>query len=224
MILAIAASIFVTRFQGQSWRYSLVGLNRLASILRDSFLLNVRKLIIMARHNLIHFLLYNMKAQYPPGGLTPHLNTAAYDDFHYHEEPEDLFSDLENMRGQVLALLEAPLTAEQDARLDDYLTCTLARLFYGSSLIERAGSSLDITLQISQKIYLLYDDLKEDLLKKNLLATPFRVQKAYHEIAQHCHALTHILNAILKSGQPWDPNYGTKKKVAGQAAGTALAH
>lgn len=33
-----------------------------------------------------------------------------------------------------------------------------------------------------------------------------------------------ILNAILKSGQPWDSDCGIKKKVAGQAAGNALAH
>jgi transposase len=32
-----------------------------------------------------------------------------------------------------------------------------------------------------------------------------------------------ILNAILKSGQPWDPDYGTKKKAARQTAGNALA-
>lgn len=104
----------------------------------------------------------------------------AYDRFRFDEDPDDLFAEVEALRSKV-------------AQNTDYLIETLAHVVYGSNYIEKAGSDMDTTLNICNKIFHgedLAEEADEDLPQET------------REVIQHCRAMSHHINETVVADKP----------------------
>lgn len=168
----------------------------------------------MSNLNWISALRSIMLERFPPGELALCFDTDGYNDYHYEDEPEDLFACIEGMRGRIIALLQDHDLTDQEATLDEHLSDTLVRLIHGSNLIENAGSSLAITRALSSRIFHghpvqepsphepLFDDLKAYLIEQNRSSDHAGVLKSYYQVTQHCHALAFLINEVLIADKP----------------------
>ncbi|GAB7343923.1 hypothetical protein MBLNU457_1876t1 [Dothideomycetes sp. NU457] len=104
----------------------------------------------------------------------------AYDWTHFDEDPDDLFASVETLRTKV-------------AQNTDYLVETLAHVVYGSNFIEKAGSSKDVTLEISNKIF-----RGEELAEEADEELPQDVR----EVIQHCRAFSHHIAETVVQDKP----------------------
>jgi len=127
----------------------------------------------------------------------------AYDWVRYDDDPEDHFAATESLHANA-------------AQSEDYIADTLARVVYGSNLIERAGSTLEVTTAISNKIFrghnppeeeitqrdAEYHEIRTDLLERNQPATHVDVLHTRREIVQHCLVLGHHIASTVLANAP----------------------
>jgi fido (protein-threonine AMPylation protein) len=92
----------------------------------------------------------------------------------------------------------------------------LARLVYGSNMIESAGNSLSITAKLCQAVFrgeevnigiderdADYKEHLEHLLAANRLADHEHAIRSRREIVQHAQALNHVIDQIVVKKAPW---------------------
>jgi len=104
----------------------------------------------------------------------------AYGGQHFDDDPDDLFAAVEALRSKV-------------AQNADYLIETLAHVVYGSNFIEKAGSSMDVTLDICNKVF-CGEDLAEEAEE--------HVPQEIREVVQHCRALSHHIHETVVAEKP----------------------
>lgn len=152
-----------------------------------------------------------------PGSLHPNQTsfTIAMDDAYDHKilgdvNPDDLYQEVFCHTKEILTILrENTLTPDQELAMDDYLVETLAKLVFGSNMIENAGAGWDITLKLCQAIFRgeaipndigerdeEYVKIKENLLRRNLPSGTQYVLKSRREIIQHAKAVSYMIIEI----------------------------
>ncbi|KAJ5493982.1 hypothetical protein N7463_010069 [Penicillium fimorum] len=134
----------------------------------------------------------------------------SHDDF----EPEPVFYEIVTLTNQLSKLSQTELTPNQEAALENHVLHSLAWMVYGSNMIEKAGSSAEITLKLclaifrGQKIpedieeqdqeYLL---LKESLIRQNLPTNTSAVLRSRREVVQHAKAAAFMIDQLCIRGQ-----------------------
>ncbi|KAK2476341.1 hypothetical protein H9L39_11565 [Fusarium oxysporum f. sp. albedinis] len=97
--------------------------------------------------------------------------------------------------------------------LDEYITDELARMVYGSNMIEVAGGGVDITLKLCKDVFQGkelpeeinerdedYHDLKIHLLNKNLPSGHEAILRSRREIVQHAEAARYMIDQNVRCG------------------------
>ncbi|KAH7475089.1 hypothetical protein FOMA001_g11358 [Fusarium oxysporum f. sp. matthiolae] len=98
--------------------------------------------------------------------------------------------------------------------LDEYITDELARMVYGSNMIEVAGGGVDITLKLCKDVFRGrelpkeinerdedYHDLKIHLLNKNLPSGHDAILRSRREIVQHAEAARYMIDQVCIKGK-----------------------
>ncbi|KAI3581059.1 fido domain-containing protein [Fusarium oxysporum f. sp. albedinis] len=98
--------------------------------------------------------------------------------------------------------------------LDEYITDELARMVYGSNMIEVAGGGVDITLKLCKDVFQGkelpeeinerdedYHDLKIHLLNKNLPSGHEAILRSRREIVQHAEAARYMIDQVCIKGK-----------------------
>ncbi|KAF4550169.1 Hypothetical protein D9617_18g033600 [Elsinoe fawcettii] len=130
------------------------------------------------------------------------------------DDPEILFETTEAFREEMLQALDNIHAANQN-NIKEHMASTLARLVFGSNLIEHAGSNFDITLRICRKIFEgksvaeniserepEYEELRKALIENNMPANRDAVFRSRREIVQHCRALNYIVKQTVIDNNP----------------------
>ncbi|CAL5874355.1 uncharacterized protein PFLUO_LOCUS8651 [Penicillium psychrofluorescens] len=152
-------------------------------------------------------------------GVETHFTIAmdsAYDYKILHQEfdPEAVFPEIVALGNQLSEVLQSHLTSEQEAAFEDHILDCLARMVYGSNMIERAGAGSQITLKLCHAIFRgekIPEDigetdeefltLKQSLVRNNLPADTSAVLRSRREIVQHAKAAAYIVNQLCIRGQ-----------------------
>jgi Uncharacterized conserved protein len=112
------------------------------------------------------------------------------------------------------------LDLQSQEKLSHSLTQSIARMIYGSNMIEFAGSSLDITISMCQDVFLSksadpagihdynpnrfsFSQLVEHLKANNRPTDLAEVEKSIREVVQHIQALVHVLIHIVVNDRAW---------------------
>ncbi|KAJ5899431.1 hypothetical protein N7495_004175 [Penicillium taxi] len=110
-------------------------------------------------------------------------------------DPDEAFSEIMILSNQLSEHLQSQLSPQEEASLEDKILNSLARMVYGSNMIERAGSEQGITLKLCMPIFQgkevpkdigetseEFMALKKELLRKDVLANTSAVLRSQHEI------------------------------------------
>jgi fido (protein-threonine AMPylation protein) len=133
-------------------------------------------------------------------------------------DPDILFKELKAYASDIVDAMKS-LTPVEDAVIDEHLVDVLARIVFGSNMIEAAGSGRDVTLELCEKIFRgeevpeeieerdsEYAALKANLLRKNLPGDIEAVLRSRREIIQHAKAASYIINEIYLCGKNLSEN------------------
>ncbi|KAJ6099237.1 hypothetical protein N7467_000772 [Penicillium canescens] len=143
------------------------------------------------------------------------LFTVAMDDAYDYKigannfDTDTMFPEIVSLGNQLSSCLQKQLTLGQEAAFEEHILHCLARMVYGSNMIERCGNGSDITLKLCMAIFrgeIIPEDigeteeefleLKKRLLRKNLPATTCAVLRSRREIVQHAKAASYIMTQL----------------------------
>lgn len=129
-------------------------------------------------------------------------------------DPDDIFPEVISFGNELSDILRAGLTPDQETSLDNHIIDCLARMVFGSNMIENAGSGFDITLKLCHAIFRGeyietdvderdpdYKALKEHLMRQNLPANTEAVLRSRREIIQHAKATSYIIGQVCLQGK-----------------------
>ncbi len=127
-----------------------------------------------------------------------------------------LYEEMTKHRAEVCKLIQT-VSPSQEAALDDHLIDVLAKVVFGSNMIENAGADWDVTLKLCQAVFRgddIPDDfgetdpdyvaIKQDLVRKHIPAGTQSVLKSRPRGYPACEAASHIINEALP---PWQGPY-----------------
>ncbi|KAF4343255.1 hypothetical protein FBEOM_2846 [Fusarium beomiforme] len=136
----------------------------------------------------------------------------AYDYKILHESPEQLHQELHKYISDVADGLKQ--SKDNETALDEHITAELARMVYGSNMIEVAGGGVDITLKLCKDVFRGkelseeiderdpdHEDLKLDLLNKNLPSGHAAILRSRREIIQHAEAARFMIERVCINGK-----------------------
>ncbi|CAI7629170.1 unnamed protein product, partial [Penicillium discolor] len=128
---------------------------------------------------------------------------------HHDFDPEIVYPEVVELGNQLSDMLQAHLEPKEDQALEHQILSSLASIVYGSNMIERAGSELEITLQLCFAIFKgeeVPDDigeiseefkaLKQANKRKNLPVSTSAVLRSRQEIVQHAKAASFLMTQL----------------------------
>lgn len=129
-------------------------------------------------------------------------------------EPEEVYPEIISLSNELSALFKMPLTPAQESAFEDHILERLARMVYGSNMIEQVGSDSGITLKPCMAVFRGeevpedigeqdedYIALKQSLMRQNLPANTSAVLQSWREIVQHAQATVYMINKLCLRGQ-----------------------
>ncbi|THX50697.1 Fic-domain-containing protein [Aureobasidium pullulans] len=159
----------------------------------------------------------SVRARPLPSNFTVRMD-GPYDWYRFEEDPDEIFQETEGFSNEITAMLK-DLTPAENVKFEDHLVDVLTRFVFGSNLIENAGASLEITLQICTKIFQgqhineeiserdqEYQDLRAEMLSQSLGGIENAVIRSRREIVQHARALTYLVNEMVIMDNPLSEN------------------
>ncbi|KAH7166746.1 fido domain-containing protein [Fusarium sp. MPI-SDFR-AT-0072] len=136
----------------------------------------------------------------------------AYDYNILQESPEQLHQEFRKYVSDVADGLKQ--SKDNETALDEHITDELARMVYGSNMIEVAGGGVDITVKLCKDVFRGkelpeeiserdsdYQDLKLYLLNKNLPSGHAAVLRSRREIVQHAEAARYMIDQVCIKGK-----------------------
>jgi len=128
-------------------------------------------------------------------------------------DPDDLYEEVAKDTREVCSLIHN-IPPSEEVNLEKHIADILARLVFGSNMIEKAGAGLDITIKLCQAIFRgedipedigerdpEYEIIKRDLMRQNLPASTQFVFRSRREIIQHARATSHIIRELYLRGK-----------------------
>ncbi|KAH7153375.1 fido domain-containing protein [Dactylonectria macrodidyma] len=134
----------------------------------------------------------------------------AYDYNLLESDPDVLHAEF---KGFVDGLSRALQDHEVDPHLfEDYLNDSLARMVYGSNMIESAGGGFDITMKLCRAVFRGeipqfregtddYEAMERHLVQKNLPYDTSAVHRCHREIVQHAVAAAYLFSKVYIKGE-----------------------
>jgi fido (protein-threonine AMPylation protein) len=136
----------------------------------------------------------------------------AYDYNILQETPDQLHHELRKYTSDVAG--ELGRSKDKEAAFDEHFTSELARMVYGSNMIEVAGGGVDITLKLCKAVFQGkevpediterdsdYEELKLYLMNKNLPSGHTAVLRSRREIVQHAQAARFMIEEVCIKGK-----------------------
>lgn len=124
-------------------------------------------------------------------------------------DPDEVYPEIVSLGDQLSAVLQQQLTPDQKTAFDNAILDCLVGMVYGSNMIERAGSGLNLTLKLCMAIFRgeeIPDDigetdpefleLKKNLIRNNLPSNTSAVLRSRREIVQHAKAACFIISQL----------------------------
>lgn len=135
----------------------------------------------------------------------------AYDCNVLQETPDQLHHELRKYTSDVAG--ELSRSKDKETGFDEHFTSELARMVYGSNMIEIAGGGVDITLKLCKPVFQGkevpediterdsdYEELKLYLMNKNLPSGHTAVLRSRREIVQHAQAARFMIEQVCIKG------------------------
>lgn len=127
------------------------------------------------------------------------------------EDPDDLFEKTCGFFEEVREMMENEnLSQARETAYKEHTIDTMAAMIFGSNMIEKAGSTEDITLKLCKDIFAGvtvppeipdshpdYLPTRTHLLHQNLNASHHSITRSHLEITQHAEAWTYLLTSLL---------------------------
>lgn len=127
------------------------------------------------------------------------------------EDPDDLFEKTCGFFEEVREMIESEnLSHARETAYEEHTIDTMAAMIFGSNMIEKAGSTEDITLKLCKDIFAGvtvppeipdshpdYLPTRTHLLHQNLDASHHSITRSRLEITQHAEAWTYLLSSLL---------------------------
>ncbi|KAK7398470.1 hypothetical protein QQX98_012157 [Neonectria punicea] len=128
-------------------------------------------------------------------------------------DPDDLYEDLKSSLEDFVQSLKSSSVDEK--ALEDQISDVLARMIFGSNMIESAGGGLDTTLKLCRAIFqgegenapeiqegdADYEVLGRDLALRRVPHGIDAILRSHHEIVQHAKATKYIINEVYINGK-----------------------
>ncbi|KFY43578.1 hypothetical protein V495_03875 [Pseudogymnoascus sp. VKM F-4514 (FW-929)] len=129
------------------------------------------------------------------------------------EDPVDLFEKTCGFFDEVQRMMESENFGQaRAAAYEEYTIATMAAMIFGSNMIEKAGSTEDITMKLCKSIFAGFTVSPEipsnhsdyiatwaQLLHQNLHVSHESITRSRLEIIQHAEAWTYLLRSLLSS-------------------------
>ncbi|KGO46551.1 hypothetical protein PEX1_066320 [Penicillium expansum] len=128
---------------------------------------------------------------------------------HEDFEPDTLFSEITTLENELSDVFKTGLTPRQEAAFENHVLHSLAWMVYGSNMIEKAGSSSDITLKLCLALFRgeeipeeieeqdqEYSSIKESLIRQNLPVDTSAVLRSRQEVVQHAKAAAFMIDQL----------------------------
>ncbi|KAF4466780.1 hypothetical protein FALBO_6354 [Fusarium albosuccineum] len=123
-----------------------------------------------------------------------------------HRGPKDVLGDVSSPQEE---------TEVFSGALDEYLNGRLARMIYGSNMIEQAGGGIETTTRLCRAVFQgqeyipeavtednpEYEELASHLQSENLPNGHAAILQSYREIVQHAQAARHIIEEVCIKGK-----------------------
>ncbi|RGP65936.1 hypothetical protein FLONG3_9068 [Fusarium longipes] len=128
------------------------------------------------------------------------------------EEPSHVHNELRRCIDDIADGLSK--SKDKEAAFDEHFTDELARMVYGSNMIEVAGGGVDITVKLCKAVFrgepvpetidqrdAEYEELKRHLMNNNLPSEHTAVLRSRREIVQHAQAARFIIEKVCIDGK-----------------------
>lgn len=129
-------------------------------------------------------------------------------------DPDEVYPEIVSLGNELSTMF--PLTPAQESAFDEYILERLARMVYGSNMIEQVGADLSITIRLCMAIFRgedVPDDidvgerdadyvaLKQSLIRQNLPTNASAILRSRREIVQHAKAAKYMINELCVRGE-----------------------
>ncbi len=136
-----------------------------------------------------------------------------YDYFYTSEDPDELFEKTNGFFEEVKDMM-SNLALHQEKDFEDFIIDNIIHLIFGSNFIERAGSDINVTIDLCRKIFTgepvpetinegdpQYEAIRRELVQRELPGDHNAVTRSRREIVQHALALKHIVLRMVEEDE-----------------------